>query len=289
MDRVELHFHLLPDVDDGPRDLGVALALAREAVRDGTRPGHLHAARGVRGRRRGPRTGARAPGRPGRRRASTSRSVPAPSSRGTTCPRSAAPSSTRSPRARPAGAGCCSRRRCRARARPRASPTAPAALRERGFGVLIGHPERSPGLVRDPGAVEALLAAGDRLQVNASSLTGYHGAGARAAALELVGQRPRGGHRLRRPPARRSRPAPERRRRGPAPRGHARRGGRGARGRRAAGAARGRVRAAQAPGRLSAQPARRASPRTWRSSQSLRKAPRGSRRCARRAKSGRRS
>jgi protein-tyrosine phosphatase len=34
--------------------------------------------------------------------------------------------------------------------------------------------------------VEALLAAGDRLQVNASSLTGYHGAGARAAALDLV-------------------------------------------------------------------------------------------------------
>src|SRR2546423_13744878 len=36
MDRVELHFHLLPDVDDGPHDLGVALALARDAVRDGT-------------------------------------------------------------------------------------------------------------------------------------------------------------------------------------------------------------------------------------------------------------
>ena len=59
-------------------------------------------------------------------------------------------------------------------------------LRDRGFGVLIGHPERSPALVREPGAVEDLLAAGDRLQVNASSLTGYHGAGARAAALDLV-------------------------------------------------------------------------------------------------------
>jgi protein-tyrosine phosphatase len=52
--------------------------------------------------------------------------------------------------------------------------------------VLIGHPERSPALVRDPGAVDELLAASDRLQVNASSLTGYHGAGARAAALDLV-------------------------------------------------------------------------------------------------------
>ena len=55
--------------------------------------------------------------------------------------------------------------------------------------MLIGHPERSPGLVRDPGAVDALLAAGDRLQVNASSLTGYHGVGARAAALHLVASR----------------------------------------------------------------------------------------------------
>ena len=37
MDRVELHFHLLPGVDDGPPDLGAAVELARAAVRDGTR------------------------------------------------------------------------------------------------------------------------------------------------------------------------------------------------------------------------------------------------------------
>ena len=54
---------------------------------------------------------------------------------------------------------------------------------------------------RRPAPSRRLLAAGDRLQVNASSLTGYHGAGARAAALELVERRPRGGHRLRRPSA----------------------------------------------------------------------------------------
>ena len=34
---VELHFHLLPGVDDGPTDLATALELARAAVRDGTR------------------------------------------------------------------------------------------------------------------------------------------------------------------------------------------------------------------------------------------------------------
>src|ERR687887_1556307 len=36
MERVELHFHLLPGVDDGPGDLASALDLAREAVADGT-------------------------------------------------------------------------------------------------------------------------------------------------------------------------------------------------------------------------------------------------------------
>jgi tyrosine-protein phosphatase YwqE len=34
--RVELHFHPLPGVDDGPRTLGEAVALARLAVADGT-------------------------------------------------------------------------------------------------------------------------------------------------------------------------------------------------------------------------------------------------------------
>jgi protein-tyrosine phosphatase len=35
--RAELHFHLLPDVDDGPEDLEGAVELARLAVADGTR------------------------------------------------------------------------------------------------------------------------------------------------------------------------------------------------------------------------------------------------------------
>ena len=186
MDRVELHFHLLPDVDDGPHDLGVALALAREAVRDGTRlvtctphasfvdvaeiperVRELRAALVQAGIDLDVRPGAElswgdvpaldgaeletvAQGPPGRRWLLLEAPLP-----GTGTPGGLADSARE--------------------------------LRERGFGVLIGHPERSPGLVREPGAVEDLLAAGDRLQVNASSLTGYHGAGARAAALDLVG------------------------------------------------------------------------------------------------------
>lgn len=185
MDRVELHFHLLPGVDDGPPDLGVALALAREAVRDGTglitctphasfvdvtevpeRVRELRGALSQAGIDLDIRPGAElswgdvatlgdaeletvAQGPPERRWVLLEAPLP-----GTGTPESLADSA--------------------------------AELRERGFGVLIGHPERSPALLRRPGAVEDLLAAGDLLQVNASSLTGYHGAGPRTAALELV-------------------------------------------------------------------------------------------------------
>ena len=34
--RTELHFHLLPGVDDGPKDDGEAIELARLAIEDGT-------------------------------------------------------------------------------------------------------------------------------------------------------------------------------------------------------------------------------------------------------------
>jgi protein-tyrosine phosphatase len=185
MNRVELHFHLLPDVDDGPSDLAVSLALAREAMRDGTRlvtctphasfvdvaeiPERVRALRAgllAAGIGLDVRPGAElawhdvpaldgaelesvAQGPPGRRWLLLEAPLP--------------------------GTGALEGLLASAR-----------ELRDRGFGVLIGHPERSPALVEAPGAVERLLAAGDRLQVNASSLTGFHGPRARVAGLALV-------------------------------------------------------------------------------------------------------
>jgi protein-tyrosine phosphatase len=185
MGRVELHFHLLPGVDDGPPDLAAALELAAEAVRDGTRlvtctphaafvdvaeipdrVAELRAAVDEAGIELEVRAGAElawddvpalgaaeldtvAQGPPGRRWLLLEAPLP--------------------------GTGELDGLRAGAR-----------ELRDRGFAVLIGHPERSPALVDAPGAVERLLADGDRLQVNASSLTGFHGPRARVAGLALV-------------------------------------------------------------------------------------------------------
>jgi protein-tyrosine phosphatase len=59
-------------------------------------------------------------------------------------------------------------------------------VRARGFGTLIGHPERCAPLMESPGALAAERRAGARLQVNGSSLTGRHGADAHAWGLELL-------------------------------------------------------------------------------------------------------
>jgi protein-tyrosine phosphatase len=185
MERVELHFHLLPGVDDGPADVATALDLAREAVADGTGlvvcTPHAHMidvaelpdrVRELRsalasadvdleirggaelswdhvGLYHGAALEAVAQGPPGSRWILLEAPLP--------------------------GTGDL-------------DDYEPAAqeLRDRGYGVLVGHPERSPAMLADLDAVDRLAEAGDRIQVNASSLRGYHGARARAGAIEIV-------------------------------------------------------------------------------------------------------
>jgi tyrosine-protein phosphatase YwqE len=62
--------------------------------------------------------------------------------------------------------------------------TACAELRDRGFDVLVGHPERSPAVTREQ--LEGLVDAGALLQLNASSVLGRHGSRATQRALELA-------------------------------------------------------------------------------------------------------
>jgi protein-tyrosine phosphatase len=64
---------------------------------------------------------------------------------------------------------------------------ATAELRERGFGVLVAHPERSADATLDGSAgLRRELDAGSLVQANAQSLTGEHGEDARAAAWRLI-------------------------------------------------------------------------------------------------------
>jgi protein-tyrosine phosphatase len=64
---------------------------------------------------------------------------------------------------------------------------ATAELRALGFGVLVAHPERSAdAAIGDATGLRRELAAGSMAQLNALSLTGGHGEDARRAAWELL-------------------------------------------------------------------------------------------------------
>jgi len=60
-------------------------------------------------------------------------------------------------------------------------------LRDRGFAVVLAHPERSPGLLAEHRTgLDHELSAGSALQLNGCSLAGHHGVDARRTALRLV-------------------------------------------------------------------------------------------------------
>jgi protein-tyrosine phosphatase len=183
----DLHFHLLPGVDDGPADMAESLELARAAVADGSstvvatphvrppfvtdvtelreRVSELRAALDAAGVdldvRRGGEIHHRMVGRLGQADLDSIAHGP-PGARWLLL---------ESPFA---GIG-------------EDFHSAADELRERGFGVVIAHPERSAGAL--PGGCNGLrreLAAGAAVQVNAMSLAGAHGESAERTARSLV-------------------------------------------------------------------------------------------------------
>jgi protein-tyrosine phosphatase len=72
------------------------------------------------------------------------------------------------------------------------SPGAPtmedavARLRSRGYDVLLAHPERSPGFMRGPEALERLLGHGALAQVTSGSFSGEFGETVRRAAFAML-------------------------------------------------------------------------------------------------------
>jgi protein-tyrosine phosphatase len=185
MDRTELHFHLLPGVDDGPADLATALHLAREAVQDGTRlvicTPHAKCVEI-----------AEVPGRVAElQSALESDGIELTLRPGAELSWDDVPGLDGDALDRVAHGPRESRwllLEAPLRGMGELDDLLDAAheLHGRGYNLLIGHPERSPALRDAPQAIGLLLGAGHRLQVNGSSLTGAHGEGAHAAALRIV-------------------------------------------------------------------------------------------------------
>jgi protein-tyrosine phosphatase len=188
MDHVDLHFHLLPGVDDGPADLGESMDLARAAVQAGTgtvvATPHVREdlgptdARDIAARVRELRSALGAAG------------IPLEVACGGELGHEMAFRLGRDelnllahgPRA--------------ARWLLVETPfhgigedfhAATAELRALGFGVLVAHPERSADAALDGAAgLRREIAAGSQAQLNALSLTGGHGEDARRSAWELL-------------------------------------------------------------------------------------------------------
>lgn len=186
MNRNDLHLHVLPGVDDGPADLGEALALAADTAADGTsvavatphiRPGYVtdvselpvrvaelqlalareriplelrvggELAHGMVERLSQDELETIAQGPPGARWILLEAPFP--------------------------GLGP-------------AFHDAADELRSRGFGVVIGHPERSARLGENLASLRREILYGSVLQVNVWTIAGRHGEEARGIALRLV-------------------------------------------------------------------------------------------------------
>ena len=186
---VELHFHLLPAVDDGPSTMADSLELARLAVDEGTgtvvatphvRPDFVDDVWELPGRVAELRAALAAEGVP--------LTVLCGGEIGHTMVGRLGQPELELLAQGPAGA-----RWLLVEAPFEALGedfhTATAELRDRGFGVLIAHPERSADAALDDArGLRSELAAGSLAQLNALSLSGDHGFEARRAALSLAEQ-----------------------------------------------------------------------------------------------------
>ncbi len=179
--RTELHFHVLPGVDDGPRDDQEAIELARLAVADGT--SRVVATPHVRllALEELPMRVAQLRAR--LREAGVALELCAG---GELSPDDV--SSLGSRQLELLAQGPADHRWLLLEAPLVPSETtleaAAGELRARGFGVLIAHPERSASTPMPP--ILEQVAAGAILQINASSVTGGHGPDARHGALAIA-------------------------------------------------------------------------------------------------------
>ena len=187
MTRIDIHFHLLPGVDDGPETMADTLALAEAAVRDGTRT--IVATPHVRSDFVTDVVGLRDRVRAVKEALAVERipvSVVAGAELGADMVGRLHQGELESIALGPP------RRRWLLLETPFTGITddfnrAADELRDRGFGIVLAHPERSSGLLGAHSAgLDHELAAGSALQLNALSVAGRHGDEARETAFELI-------------------------------------------------------------------------------------------------------
>jgi len=181
---IDLHAHILPAVDDGPRDTEAAVEMARAAVAGGTRamattchiearlrlgPAELGPARSALAERlRGEgielellQGGEVAPARLGDLDDATLSALTL-------------------------GRGRYVLLECPFTPIPATMPAMISGLQRRGFEVLLAHPERSPSFQRDPLLLAPLVDMGALAQLTTSSLTGAFGGVPRRTALRML-------------------------------------------------------------------------------------------------------
>jgi protein-tyrosine phosphatase len=181
---IDLHSHVLPGIDDGPPDIGGSLALARAAVSAGTR---VMAATPHIGHRY-PIVPGELPGRVAALNEALAESgIPLDVVRGGELAASLAADLPPSDlEAIALDGGSCILLECPFVMSGGVMPAVVAHVRERGFRVLLAHPERSPEYLRDPRLLTALVEDGAYVQVTAASLVGRFGRTVRKYALGLL-------------------------------------------------------------------------------------------------------
>jgi protein-tyrosine phosphatase len=181
---IDLHSHVLPGLDDGPRDMSGSIALARAAVAAGT---HIMAAT--------PHVGLWYPVLPlelsGRvaelRTALRSAGIPLEIvAGGELAPSLAGHISDAELRAIGLGGSSCVLLECPFTNAEPMMRSLVARLQRRGSRVLLAHPERSPEFLRDPRTLVALVEDGAYVQITAASLRGDFGRSARRYSIDML-------------------------------------------------------------------------------------------------------
>ncbi|MGH2945885.1 MAG: tyrosine-protein phosphatase [Solirubrobacteraceae bacterium] len=181
---IDLHAHILPGLDDGPESMDAAVAMARVAVAGGTRAMATtsHVNRGF---------GLQAADLEAAREALVARLaeeevelelLPG----GEVSPGRLPDLDDAALRAFALGGGRCVLLECPFSPVDSRMEAMVADLRERGFDVLLAHPERSPTFQKDPSRLARLVEGGALAQVTTGSFAGLFGETARRAATAML-------------------------------------------------------------------------------------------------------